>query len=65
MIAIIKEKAPELLDQFKCSECFVRDYYSSVLQWTPRKATRAAAHLPANSPDLCEQTFFRIVYAMK
>ncbi|KAK0433129.1 uncharacterized protein EV420DRAFT_1654962 [Desarmillaria tabescens] len=65
MVAIIMEKEPDLLTRFKCSECFVRDYYSSVLEWSLRKATYAAAHLPANAPDLCEQAFFRLVYAMK
>ncbi|KAK0495240.1 hypothetical protein EDD18DRAFT_1310008 [Armillaria luteobubalina] len=57
MIVIIKEKAPELLSCFKCSEYFIL--------WSPRKATRVAAHLPVNAPDLCERAFFRIVYAMK
>ncbi len=65
MIAIIKEKEPELFDCFKCSEQFVRDYYSSVLEWSPRKATCTAAHLPANAADLCKRAFFQIVYAMK
>ncbi len=54
MITIIKEKEPKLFDCFKCSEWFVCDYYSSALEWSPRKATHAAAHLPANAPDLCE-----------
>lgn len=44
---------------------FVRAFISSVLDWTPRKGTRAAAHLPENADDLCEEAFFRIVYCMK
>jgi len=32
------------------------------MDWTIRKGTRAAAHIPANVTELCERTFFRIVH---
>ena len=48
-----------------CQQRFVRAFVQSKLNWTPRKGTRAAAHLPADAEDQCEATFFRIVYAMK
>ena len=35
------------------------------MDWTPRKGTRAAAHLPPDAEDKCEEAFFRQVYAMK
>jgi len=66
MLAIIHEKAPHILSStFCCSEKFVCHFYESVLNWTPRKVTCVAAHIPPNAPELCEQTFFRLVYAIK
>ncbi|KAK0449349.1 hypothetical protein EV421DRAFT_1704818 [Armillaria borealis] len=53
IVMIIMEKEPYLLTQFKYSEYFVWDF-SSILRWSPRKATCAAVHLLANAPDLCE-----------
>ena len=35
------------------------------MDWAPRKGTRAMAHLPANTDDICEESFFRQVYIMK
>ncbi|KAF9218158.1 hypothetical protein BS17DRAFT_687479, partial [Gyrodon lividus] len=49
MLAIIHAQAPELLTKFKCSEKFVRSFFDSVLNWTPRKGTCTAAKLPANA----------------
>lgn len=66
MLTIIEEMAPQVLnDKFRCSEAFVRTFFESVMVWSPRKATRAAAHIPPDAPELCERTFFRLVYAMK
>ena len=57
MLAIIKERQPDLLTEFKCSEVhnfiylfiylltpplfqsFVRSFFESVMNWTPRKGT--------------------------
>ena len=65
MIAIIREQHPELLDRFTCSEKFVRAFLDSKLNWSSRKATRAAKHIPDDASQLCERTFFRLVYAIE
>ncbi|THV03436.1 hypothetical protein K435DRAFT_747854 [Dendrothele bispora CBS 962.96] len=66
MLAIIKEKYPQVLSpHFQCTERYVRDFLQSVMSWTPRAGTRAAAHLPDNAEELCERTFMRIAYAMR
>jgi hypothetical protein len=66
ILQVINKKAPEVLnDRFRCSERFVHTFLASVMDWSLRAATRAAAHIPTDAPDLCERTFFRIVYAMK
>ena len=38
---------------------------TSMMDWTPRKGTHTAAHLPADAEDTCEEAFFRQVYIMK
>jgi hypothetical protein len=38
---------------------------ANVMDWTPRKGAHAAAHLPADAEDVCEEAFFRQVYIMK
>ncbi|EPS95422.1 hypothetical protein FOMPIDRAFT_1132449 [Fomitopsis schrenkii] len=62
LLALIKSSQPALLETFKCSEHFVGDFFCSVLGWSVRKGTRAAAHIPANADELCERAFFRIVH---
>ncbi|KAG1736095.1 uncharacterized protein EDB91DRAFT_1083444 [Suillus paluster] len=44
---------------------FVQSFFKSVLNWSLRKGTRAAAHLPADAEETCEECFFRLVYIMK
>lgn len=65
MIAIIRDAKPELLEKFKCSERFVRCFLDSTLNWSSRRATRAAKHIPENAGELCERTFFRLVHAIE
>ncbi|KAJ3754400.1 hypothetical protein EV360DRAFT_73735 [Lentinula raphanica] len=66
MLGLIQENHPEILNEtFQCTEWFVQSFLRSVMDWTPRTGTRAAAHLPADAEDLCERTFFRLVYCMK
>lgn len=43
----------------------MRSFFESVLDWTPRKGTRAAAKLPPDAEEKCEECFFRLVYIMK
>lgn len=65
MIAIITEARPELLTKFKCSEKFVRAFLESELDWTMRKATRAAKHIPDDAGILCKRAFFRLAYVIE
>ncbi|KAJ7430202.1 hypothetical protein B0H11DRAFT_1765324, partial [Mycena galericulata] len=62
LIAEIKQQQPHLLSTFKVSEFYVRMFLSSVMDWTPRKGTRAARHIPEDAPDLLTRTFFRLRY---
>jgi hypothetical protein len=64
MIAIISKCRPQLLKSFSCSENYVRAFLDSTLDWTSRKATRAAKHIPENASELCERTFFRLAHAI-
>ncbi|KAK6980814.1 hypothetical protein R3P38DRAFT_2808824 [Favolaschia claudopus] len=61
MLAIINKRNPAILAgaRFACSEKFVRSFLESILDWSSRKATRAAKHIPENAGELCERTFFR------
>ncbi|KAJ7705055.1 hypothetical protein B0H17DRAFT_1193530 [Mycena rosella] len=65
MLAIIKEARPDLLTKFKCSEKFVWAFLESKPDWTMRKATRAAKHIPDDAGDLCERAFFRLAYTIE
>ncbi|KAJ7743728.1 hypothetical protein DFH07DRAFT_777341 [Mycena maculata] len=65
MIAIISKHRPELLASFSCSEKYVRSFLDSNLNWSTRKATRAAKHIPDNASELCERTFFRLAHAIE
>ncbi|KAJ6448111.1 hypothetical protein C8R45DRAFT_1115497 [Mycena sanguinolenta] len=65
MLAIIQKRNPGILDGFKCSDKFVQSFLESVLDWSSRKATRAAKHIPENAGELTERTFFRLVQAIE
>lgn len=66
MLAIIEQRAPQILtERFQCSERFVRLFLQANLNWSIRKGTRAAAHIPADWEDQCEATLFRVAYVMK
>ncbi|KAJ6554851.1 hypothetical protein B0H19DRAFT_1294878, partial [Mycena capillaripes] len=65
MIAIIGKHRPQLLDSFSCLENYVRTFLDSTLNWTSRKATRAAKHIAENASELCERTFFRLAHAIE
>lgn len=44
------------------TQSYVRDFLESKLDWSIRKGTRAAAHIPDNADEVCEAAFFRIVH---
>jgi hypothetical protein len=55
ILAVIKDKRPQLLEKFKCSESHVSTFLESVMDWSVRHGTRAASHLPDNAHELCER----------
>jgi hypothetical protein len=64
ILAVIEERALEILakTRFICSDSFTRDFLSSTMNWSVRKGTRSARHIPDNAEELCEETFFRLAY---
>ncbi|KAJ7342565.1 hypothetical protein DFH08DRAFT_704093, partial [Mycena albidolilacea] len=65
IIAVIKMQVPAPPNSFKVLEQFMQNFLCSVLNWSPRVGIRAAAHILANAEELCEHSFYRLVYAMK
>ncbi|EKM49582.1 uncharacterized protein PHACADRAFT_106616, partial [Phanerochaete carnosa HHB-10118-sp] len=63
MIAVLKEHAPDVFNidtkrgKLRCSITFVRRFLQVHLQWSIRKATRAAQKIPKNTPELCRASF--------
>ncbi len=41
---------------------FIGQFLESVMDWTVRRGTQAAAHIPENAPEMCERALFRIVH---
>ncbi|KAJ7203185.1 hypothetical protein C8J57DRAFT_1621195 [Mycena rebaudengoi] len=62
ILTVIQEKRPELLEKFKCSESYVGGFLESVMDWSLRHGTRAAAHIPDNVREVCKKAFFRVVH---
>ncbi|KAK7024599.1 hypothetical protein VNI00_016160 [Paramarasmius palmivorus] len=63
MVAMISKQAPEIFEtvlsdgsRFKCSESFVKDYLHK-LNWSKRKATRAAQKLPEDHAEQIYASF--------
>ena len=72
MLATIMQMNPEILEitfkddsNFQVSNSFVRGWLHSTLDWTFRKATRAAQKMPGNWEDLCKKSFFCKAYTIK
>ncbi|KAJ7835703.1 hypothetical protein B0H13DRAFT_1580808, partial [Mycena leptocephala] len=49
MLAEISAQQPDLLANFKVSEKYIRTFFSSLMDWTPWKATRQSHHIPADA----------------
>jgi hypothetical protein len=71
-VATIMEMAPEIFEQkasdgtkFRCSDSFLRKWLHKTMNWSERKATRAAHKLPDNWEDICEKSLLRIAQDMK
>ena len=72
MVATILRMRPEIFGMrlcngsiFNASDTFVRKWMHETLNWSHRKATRAAQKIPINWEDLCEKSFFRKAYSIK
>jgi hypothetical protein len=72
MLATIIQMNPEILEitfkdgsNFRASDSFVRGWLHKALEWSFRKATRAAQKLPEKWEDLCERSFLRKAYIIK
>ncbi|GLB39952.1 hypothetical protein LshimejAT787_0704620 [Lyophyllum shimeji] len=61
-ISVIRERQPQILDNFKCSEKYVGHFYESVMEWSLRCGTRPAAKLPDDAMEQIERTFYRVVH---
>lgn len=64
--------APEVFEtkypdgsHFKVSDSYCRLFLRSTMEWSERKATRAAQHLPKNWEDVCERAALRRAYVIK
>ncbi|KAJ2936155.1 hypothetical protein H1R20_g939, partial [Candolleomyces eurysporus] len=53
ILAVIACRQPSLLTQFKCTEHYVRHFLASVMGWSLRHGTRAAAKLPDDAVEQC------------
>ncbi|KAF8911440.1 hypothetical protein CPB84DRAFT_1671620, partial [Gymnopilus junonius] len=53
MLGVIRKHDASLLTNFKCSERYVHSFFESSMKWSPRTATRAAAHIPPNATEVC------------
>lgn len=61
MLSLIPQRNPEALtEHFRCTESYVCTFLQSIMDWTPRVGTQAAAHIPADAEDVCERAFFRL-----
>jgi len=72
MLAIITIMKPLILkvqyrdgSTFKASDSFVRRWVQRHLNWTERKATRAAQKVPEDWEDKCERSMLRKAYIIK
>ena len=72
MLAIILRLQPDILEKeykdgskFRVSESFVRRWLHRQMNWSVRKATRAAHKLPVNWEDQCEKSALRKAYSIK
>ena len=72
ILASIARLRPEILEHtfhdgtcFRASESFVRKFLHDTMQWSIRKATRAAQKLPPNWEDQCEKSALRKAHHIK
>jgi DDE superfamily endonuclease len=66
IVATIQKDKPELFNQtfrdgstFSVSDSYCRKFLHGTMQWSERKATKAAQKLPNDWEDVCERAFLR------
>lgn len=72
MVAFITQDAPDLFSQrskdgkaFRCSESFVRHFLRTHLNWSIRKATRAAQKIPNDVDRILRHAFLRLACTIR
>lgn len=72
IIAAIQKDKPELFEQtfrdgstFCVSDTYCRKFLRGTMQWSERKATKAAQKLPSDWEDVCERAFLRRAHVIK
>ncbi|KAJ2925554.1 hypothetical protein H1R20_g11541, partial [Candolleomyces eurysporus] len=62
ILAVVTTCESHLLAQFKCTEQYVGHFLESVMGWSVRQGTHAAAKLPDDAVEQCKRTLFRLVH---
>ena len=72
IVAAIQKERPELFERtlrdgstFHVSNSYCREFLYGTMQWSERKATKAAQKLPDNWEDVCERAFLRRAHIIK
>ncbi|KAK6996843.1 hypothetical protein R3P38DRAFT_3626103 [Favolaschia claudopus] len=72
IVATTQKMAPEVFEKryadgsyFKVSDSYCRAFLRVTMEWSERKATKAAQHLPKNWEDVCERAALRRAYIIK
>lgn len=72
IIARITVSCPEIFEatakdgsKFRCTESWVKKFVHRTLNWTFRRATRAAQKTPSNADQLCLDQFYRLTLTIR
>ncbi|KAG1828743.1 hypothetical protein DFJ58DRAFT_719776 [Suillus subalutaceus] len=72
IIARITVSCPEIFEatakdgsKFQCTESWVKKFVHQTLNWTFRRATRAAQKTPSNANQLCLDQFYRLTLTIR
>lgn len=72
IVAAIQKDEPDLFGRtfrdgstFRVSDSYCRKFLHGIMQWSERKATKAAQKLPDNWEDVCERAFLRRAHIIK
>lgn len=63
--AYLQHHAPEILQNFRCSDIWARRFVLKELRWGMRKPTKASRKVPADAPAQIEISFFRHVLVFR